>query len=130
MLDPSTGLPEAPKGCYFEVKYPADLNLLRTGWWGGPLPLDKSKLVLSLMHEGETWETVRYVRRWWQLKKREIRTPEKNPDRELTSVPVQGYHPIAVRNAAYRVLKKYKARQDREDLLGKYPPKKLEVPNA
>lgn len=111
-IDLNTGLPELPEGYEWEVDYFRSSS-------GYFTVVDRDKLIVSL-----------YKRATFMDVKRRFRKPSKVLDKPRTFVAnaaVQGTAPIAVVNAAYTALKKWEKTKAISDLIGVYPPKKLEI---
>lgn len=117
-LSVETGLPEVPEGYYWRVTHP---------YKGGEhffTSPDKSRLEVQLRFASET-EHIRLDRHWFR--KVTHKSIRKEDDLVLSEV-CQGTAPIAVLNAARKIMKARDVQAGIESLLGSYPPKKLEVP--
>ena len=126
-----TNLPELPEGYHFSVKHPIKFEQAR--YFSAFAEVDPDKLLLSIVSDQKEYESIitTWSRPWYYLwlveVKHERRQTEVRGGVAHITVPVQGSHPIAVQNAAYRALKLWNDRQAKSALVGDYPPKKLEL---
>lgn len=121
-LDDATGLPALPEGYFWRVRHRQYRPTNRYDWWD----TDTSRLQVLLMRtvSGVTTEQ-RWPKPWYRLSPRVITVPYTSEDVQYVE-DAEGTHPIAVRNAAYRILKQWEKAKVRDALIGDYPPMKLE----
>lgn len=121
-----TGLPALPEGYFWRVRHRRyrpykDYDFIAT---------DETRLQVLLMKtvSGVRTEKV-YPKPWYRRTHREITTPYTVEDTQFVE-DCEGTNPIAVRNAANRIVKRWEKAKVRDALVGDYPPKTLEVENA
>lgn len=118
-----TGLPELPEGYLWRVRHRRIYN----GFYVASV-VDSGKLQVVLIRKW--WETRHNIEMgtpWYR--KASTYTESTEIESELFAEDCQGSHPIAVRNAANRIMKRWEGQKIRDSLIGDYPPKKLEVEN-
>lgn len=114
-IDVKTGLPKLPEGYVWVVDHPQEYD-----GWG--FSKDTSKLEVSLRKLKVTTETTGR----WPFKKTAEKEVASLFDWGLREV-CRGTAPIAVLNAANKVLKRWENQKKINSLMGMYPPKKLDV---
>lgn len=83
---------------------------------------DKTRLQVQLVHKyavNESWNE----KKWFRTR---TVTHESIRQTELFTEDAQGTNPIAIRNAANRIINLWGKAKERDALVGDYPPKKLE----
>lgn len=118
-----TGLPTLPEGYFWRVRhrlyYPAGFyEFAHT---------DKTRLQVQLIHKYEVTRTGTSTHRNWFGKY--VQRPYERIDlveNELFTEDTEGTNPIAVQNAANRIVKLWEKAKERDALIGDYPPKSLE----
>lgn len=117
-IDEATGLPEIPVGYRWLVTDSNDY---------GRFPSGHLIVVLQARVTKSSTMTKEVKRGWWRRPLRTQETESWTDWHYCGSELVLGYHAVAVRNAAAKLLKKQAALVDLEGLKGTYPPKRLEV---
>ena len=115
-----TGLPELPEGYLWRVRYH---RTPLESYYGRRYYTDKKRLQVQLIRTYVQTEAVT-ERKWF----RTVTTYEEaTREAEVLTEDAQGTNPIAIRNAANRIMNLWARQKERDDLVGDYPPKKLEV---
>lgn len=119
-----TGLPALPEGYFWRVRHRRHHPYKN---WPEAVATDFSRLQVLLMKtvSGVRTEKV-YQKPWYRRTHREITTPYTSEDVEFVE-DTEGTNPIAVRNAANRIMKRWEKAKVRDALIGDYPPKTLDV---
>lgn len=113
-----TGLPELPEGHFWRVRYHHRYSSYGIDY------VDRTRLQVQLI-ETRTTTWIATQRKWFRNKEISYTDVDKNA---LFTEDCQGTNPIAVRNAANRIMKLWEKAKVRDALVGDYPPKTLEVP--
>lgn len=116
-----TGLPALPEGYFWRVRY-------REGYIPGSYyytEVDKTRLQVVLIKTtpGNRTEKV-YPKPWYRRTHQEITTPYTCEDTQFVE-DCEGTHPIALSNAANRIMKRWDKAKVRDALVGDYPPRTL-----
>lgn len=117
-----TGLPELPEGYFWRVRHHRSRDQGYHDW----VVTDTTRLQVLLMQtvSGTRTEKV-YPKPWYRLTHQEITTPYTYEEIQFVE-DCEGTHPIAVSNAANRIMKRWEKAKVRDALVGDYPPKTLE----
>lgn len=120
-----TGLPALPEGYFWRVQHRRYSTHEGYPW----VSKDTTRLQVLLMNtiSGTRTETV-FPKPWYRRTHKEIEVPYTSEDTQFVE-DCEGTHPIAVRNAANRIMKRWDKAKVRDALVGDYPPKTLEVEN-
>lgn len=125
-MDDLTGLPEVRDNEHWRVAHP--LKYIE-GWGYSAGRSDTTKLVIRLIRTEQKPEVVSESIGWFRRKKTVV-TPGGIDEKNLYTEHVQGSHPIAILNAANRILKRRTVDEARSALVGDYPPKRLHITDA
>lgn len=120
-----TGLPALPEGYFWRVRHHRTWD---QGYRFGVI-VDSTRLQVLLMRpvSGTRTEKV-YPKPWYRRTHQETEVSYTSEDIQFVE-DAEGTHPIAVRNAANRIMKQWEKAKVRDALVGDYPPKTLEVEN-
>lgn len=116
-LDISTGLPEVEHDFKWRVSHPTKGEI----WW--PPKRDTTKLQVELIKKKVSVHKKREGRFWWARESTVERVWWETVAIELC----KGTSPVAVLNAAQRIMNKRAEQAKTAALVGEYPPMKLEV---
>ena len=115
-IDELTGLPQLPPGQYWEVQRKVEYTSGKFTLYGKGLTV----LLRQELHLDETPAK----KHWWS---KQPETVTRRDSRALASADAHGTAPIAVLNAANRIMNNRAKDAKLNALVGIYPPKKLEV---
>lgn len=122
-LDDATRLPALPEGYFWRVRH--RLYQVYASYEWTATDTTRLQVVLMKITTGTRTET-ELSKPWYRRKARKIETPWTSQDVQLVE-DAEGTHPIAVSNAANRIMKRWEKAKVRDALVGDYPPKKLET---